>query len=336
MRQKIKLLMCQFLYYTGLLHLMLWCFSKIRRNHSAVIINYHSFVVDANQAMETTPTVTHRISNFREELKFLKKHFDVVPLDAVVDKLKEKKVFQNPAVAITVDDGLKNNFDTLFPVLKDAGVPVTIFLATGMIGTDRRIWVDRLAEVILSTKAPVLALNGIFENEIFTFHGIEQRRSTYSKILNRLKDVDMQQRDVYLKQIERELGAPEAQDRVMLNWDEVRVMEKNNIYFGAHTVTHPILTNMPLEAAKKEIVDSKKKIEQELGIQVKHFAYPNGRPKDFNKELKQFCEEIGFESVCTCDYGNNIEAADVFALKRIGSEVPISLFAVNVFRAFLK
>ena len=106
--------------------------------------------------------------------------------------------------------------------------------------------------------------------------------------------------------------------------------------FGAHTVTHPILTNMPLADAKKEIADSKKKIEQELGISVRHFAYTNGRPEDFNENLRLYCKEIGFDSVCTCDYGNNKDADERWTLKRIGSEIPISLYAVNVLRAFLK
>ncbi len=92
---------------------------------------------------------------------------------------------------------------------------------------------------------------------------------------------------------------------------------------------------MPLEDAKREIADSKRKIEQELGVSVRHFAYPNGRLQDFNEVLRRFCQKIGFDSVCTCNYGNNSQTSDIWGLKRIGSEVPISLFAVNVVRSFL-
>jgi hypothetical protein len=93
---------------------------------------------------------------------------------------------------------------------------------------------------------------------------------------------------------------------------------------------------MPEDEAKREISESKRIIEENLGVPVRHFAYPNGRPQDFNGKLRSFCKEIGFESISTCDFGNNKTAEDVWALKRVGSYVPLSLFAVNLVRSFLR
>ena len=72
----------------------------------------------------------------------------------------------------------------------------------------------------------------------------------------------------------------------MMDWDQVREMQKGGIEFGAHTVHHPILTNIPSEQAREEIVGSKHRIEEEVGGPVLGFAYPNGQASDLNEKIE--------------------------------------------------
>lgn len=60
---------------------------------------------------------------------------------------------------------------------------------------------------------------------------------------------------------------------------------------GAHTMTHPRLTKISLDEARKEIVDSKKYLEKLTGKEIKSFCYPGG---DYNKEIRDLVEESGF------------------------------------------
>lgn len=60
---------------------------------------------------------------------------------------------------------------------------------------------------------------------------------------------------------------------------------------GAHTMTHPRLTKISLEEAKKEIVDSKKYLEKLTGKEINSFCYPGG---DYNKDIRDLVEESGF------------------------------------------
>ena len=331
----VKKALFSLIYYSGLLHLYLVLMFKKRKHFPAVIINYHRFVKSTDGVIDNEPTVTHCIDDFKKEMCFIKRYFDLVSLDKIVETLKTGRKFKKPTVAVTIDDGYKDNFELLFPILKEFDIPVTIFLTTSLIGTNKGIWVDRLAEIILNTKQEVFNANGLFKEQKFTLTSLKQKRYAYRSILGKLKDLNISDRDRYLTQIEEQLGMQHNEKRVMLNWSEIRIMQQNNIHFGAHTCTHPILTNMPLEDAKKEIFESKRIIEEKLGLAVKHFAYPNGRPKDFNEELRQFCKEVGFESISTCDFGNNERTDDVWALRRIGSYVPISVFAVYFVRSFL-
>lgn len=332
----LKLAFCNTAYYTGLLR-MAFKFSTCQNNEfPAVIINYHRFVESLDDIIEIHPSVTHLINDFKEEIRFLKSNFNVVSLDELVDTLESKKSFTKPTVAITIDDGFKDNYDLLFPVLKEEDVPVTIFLSTGVIGTTAMNWYDQLANMILHTSVKEFRIAGLFDEKSFSLDSLDNKRSAYVQIVEALKDVDIEKRNQYLKDIEDRLGSPKTNGALMLNWDEVRTMNKTSVSFGGHTHTHPILTRMPLKDAKKDILDSKVNIENALGTQVKHFAYPNGRAVDFNEDLRQYCREIGFSSISTLNYGNNNSPSDVWGLRRIGSESPVSLFAVNVVRAFLK
>jgi len=105
-----------------------------------------------------------------------------------------------------------------------------------------------------------------------------------------------------------------------ITWSQVREMVKSNLVdFGAHTLSHPILTRINAKEAEQEIRVSKRRIEQELSLEVKHFAYPNGREQDFDGKIKKLVQEAGFASAVTL-VGGTIDTEDLrdpYQLKRI-------------------
>lgn len=102
--------------------------------------------------------------------------------------------------------------------------------------------------------------------------------------------------------------------RKMLTWQQIREMDKYNIAFGAHTVTHPKLPELDTESAAYEIATSKKIIEDNLGKACKHFAYPYGL---FNTENRDGVEATGYTLACSTRSGFNNAERDPFVLHRI-------------------
>ena len=96
---------------------------------------------------------------------------------------------------------------------------------------------------------------------------------------------------------------------------------------GAHTLTHPRLTEIPESRAREEIFASKKKLEDIFGIAIRHFCYPYGK---WNRAVRDLVEEAGYETAVTLDFGVNGAVPDPFALKRIGVRHPS-----RNFRSFL-
>jgi peptidoglycan/xylan/chitin deacetylase (PgdA/CDA1 family) len=93
-------------------------------------------------------------------------------------------------------------------------------------------------------------------------------------------------------------------------------MAGNGITFGAHTVTHPILTCLPLGEAIEEIQSSRASIETKLGIRVRLFAYPNGGRSDYNEAIKGVLREMGFLGALTNLRGANNVGSDPYELHR--------------------
>jgi len=83
---------------------------------------------------------------------------------------------------------------------------------------------------------------------------------------------------------------------------------------GAHTCTHPRLTQIPRSAAREEIRTSKFKLEDLFGRPIRHFCYPYG---DWNPAVRDMVVDAGFLTACTTESGLNRRGGDPFRLRRI-------------------
>ncbi len=102
--------------------------------------------------------------------------------------------------------------------------------------------------------------------------------------------------------------------RPIMNWEQISEMHRHGIGFGAHSVTHPRLTELDNKSVRIEVEDSKKEIEHRLGKPCDHFAYPYGL---FSDETIKIVKESGFSLACSTKSGFNNKARDPFTLHRI-------------------
>ncbi|RNC69643.1 MAG: polysaccharide deacetylase family protein [Desulfuromonadales bacterium] len=104
--------------------------------------------------------------------------------------------------------------------------------------------------------------------------------------------------------------------RPLLTWEEVCSAAGNPILsFQAHTCSHPKLTRIPPDQVREELGRSKQMIEERLGRECHHFAYPYG---DYDDTVRDAAEEAGFLTACTTRWGHNRPGDDLFSLYRIG------------------
>ncbi len=100
----------------------------------------------------------------------------------------------------------------------------------------------------------------------------------------------------------------------LMDWGKVRELSAGGVIFGAHTMTHPHLTEIPPAQMKEEIRGSKNAIEEQTGRPVEFFCYPYG---DYDSTVSREAREAGFLGATTVGRGFTLNGDDPFELKRI-------------------
>ncbi|MGQ0793017.1 MAG: polysaccharide deacetylase family protein [Deltaproteobacteria bacterium] len=297
--------------------------AKEKLERGFLILYYHRVNSEADPYFEATPTDV-----FEEQIKYLSREYRILPLDELAALAGENKTPKN-SIAITFDDGYRDNLTDAYPILKRYSAPATIFLPTGYIGSGQiPIW-DKLSYNFKRTKKNSLSIS-IRGQKRYELNSRPQRllamRDTMRDIhQSRTED----EKRMWIEKIGAILEVEDSEELSggMLDWDEVKSMMSGGVVrFGAHTVSHPDLTKLSADEVLREMAASKAEIEKRLGIEVTTFAYPRG---DFNAVVRDLAQRAGFRCACSTVMGKNTAYADPFALKRITSiEAPIEAFSV--------
>lgn len=101
--------------------------------------------------------------------------------------------------------------------------------------------------------------------------------------------------------------------RPLFSWETVREA-RPTLTIGAHSRSHPRLTDVPSETAESEIAGSRAELEKKLGARVEHFAYPYGK---WSPEIESIVRRAGFSSACSIEPGANDPTSRLFALRRL-------------------
>lgn len=321
LRRAVKAAAAGVLHYSGMRRAM----AAYRRVQSGgrriLIVSYHRVVSDfTGELQRSIPGLLISQETFRRHIEEASAAgFDLVSLGDAVDVLAGRRVAKKDLCVITFDDGYRDIYRYAYPILKQLGVPAITYLPTAFIGTNRRFNHDRLFHLLRRTQErqfqPVFAT--LPEPSMALLGPILSGQKTVSAALDDfIGEHPTRVLTAIIDGLEQQLGGgqdlvPEQGD--IMNWHEVRRMARDGFEFGAHTLGHTVLTLEPQEVVEQEILQSKRTIESEVGIQVRDFAYCNGWYSD---EIIRVLASHGFRSgVTTEDLPNRI-GGDPFTLKR--------------------
>ena len=281
-----------------------------KRTHAGFqILCYHRVNDESDPFFSGVP-----VAIFAAQMEILSRYFNVLSLEELLERATKKDVPPR-AIAITFDDGYRDNYVHAFPVLRRFNLPAIIFLTTGPMDDGKPLWHDRAFEIFRRTTKADFSFRG----ESYSLRGIVEKRAALDAMLRYLRICSPEEREETLREAWTDLmGNLEANTHEMLSWPEAREMKAGGITFGAHTVTHPILSGLPIQNAIQEITDSKQRIQEQLHDTIRLFAYPNGRENDFNEHVKKAVKDAGFLGAVTTLLGVNDRDSDLFALRRTG------------------
>jgi len=277
----------RFVFYTGIFHL--W---RFRKKNEITILNYHNISG----------------KDFESHIKELLKYYKIISLEECVDCLKNQNNIEY-GIVITFDDGYESFYSDIFPTLIKYKIPAIVFLTTDFVDTPKLFWFDML-EIITEEKS-----------EAFFTKYPQLKGLHFDHVAEHFKRYDGSERERIISEFTKnseELYAGSKWEKYrILNWEQIKEMRESGfVTFGAHTLSHPILSKIPLSQARKEISESRKIIETKLQTTVRYFAYPNGDAPDFNESTIKILEESGFECALTTINGNCVKGENLFTLKR--------------------
>jgi lipopolysaccharide exporter len=210
--------------------------------------------------------------DFDGQLRFLSRNVEVVSGDELAAALEAPR---GRHVALTFDDGYRDNYELAYPVLRAHGLPAVFFLATGFIDRPHVAWWDEIAWMV---------------------RGTDQEAATEA-LLDSYQQLPTELADAFLDRLAAQAGSgradPTAACTTWMTWDMVREMQRGGMTFGAHTVDHPVLSRCSTERQQQEIDDSVARLRHELGRQPTMFSYPVGGRAAFDDRTRAYLRDAG-------------------------------------------
>jgi peptidoglycan/xylan/chitin deacetylase (PgdA/CDA1 family) len=229
---------------------------------------------------------------FEEQVRFLAREFDVITpddLETVVARGRGRHVL------LTFDDGYRDNFEVAFPILKSHGVPATFFVTTGFLDGRMISWWDEIAWMIRNSPHRELDSNEWFERRLsLDPEGQEGAIKALIAVYHRLS---LESTDTFLESLAALTGSGRHRQGYdgWMTWDEIRELRAAGMRIGGHTVNHPVLARLPADEQEQEIVDCKRRLEQELAESIRYFSYPFGERDSFDETTRAILAENDVE-----------------------------------------
>jgi peptidoglycan/xylan/chitin deacetylase (PgdA/CDA1 family) len=234
-------------------------------------------------------------------LFFLKNKYKFISADELVDILSQKKSFPGRSVIFTVDDGWKENENNIILVAEKYQIPVTIFLATDPIEKRESFWWS------IAHKA--------FKKKLTTFN------------VQEMKAMDNLKRKSIIDDLKSDMTITEE----ALTVEQIK-SRKNSLHvkFGAHTMSHPILTKCDDQISHTEIRESAAKIKSWVNYPISSFAYPNG---NYTIREIEYLKSSGYRIAFTTNpaYITKDQSNHLFEIPRFDVLESVS-FAENICR----
>ena len=280
---------------------------------------------------------------FEEQIAYIKRHRTVMSMEEFVGRLRSRTL-PSDAVAVTFDDGYRDNLINAKPVLLRHNVPATVFVATSYIDRNAPFWWDELAAMILESPRPAHHHQKC-EGEMFTFDWLEtepadadgkwqayeepvsSRQRIFVATWRKLKHATPEKRELVMDALRLRLEtSPQDPLRMPMRSDEIRSLLSGDVVaLGAHSVTHSALTGLSRFDCRREVTESRQRCRSLTSNGVDGFAYPYG---DMSSEVREDVAAEGFGWACSTEKALiDNDRTSLYALPRIAvPNSPMSVF----------
>lgn len=290
------------------------------------VVTYHRVADPAIAAELDSEVVDARPATFERQMRFLKEHCSVIGLDEL-RRFKNGGALPPNPVLVTFDDGYRDNHDVALPVLSRLGIPAVFFVATSYVEERRLFWWDRVCLVMKRSPRPFVELE-------YPHHltlDLRDRTKAAHRAMHVIKshfDLDLPR---FLEELERAAGVSisreeerELAHRHVMTWDQVRALRDAGMSVQSHTRTHRVLHTLDDASLQRELVGSRRELEEVLDERVTSVAYPVGKGLLRAPHARNAIRAAGYEMGFTNGTGiNHVWSFDRIDVRRLSVEIDI-------------
>jgi peptidoglycan/xylan/chitin deacetylase (PgdA/CDA1 family) len=304
----------------------------MKRNKLTILL-YHGVADSPSNGIENFSQKHIPVEDFEAQIRFLNENCNILSMDDVVSIKKQGAAWPERAVAVTFDDGFKNNYTVAAPVLRGFRCPATFYICAGMINTDLMFWVDIIEDCInrslkkeikMVLEKPTMLPMTNRNDRIEAVTRIKKFcKTSSSAIKNRVISDLINATDI-------KPSSNASSNYKMMSWQDVKELNCSTLFsFGGHTLYHDIMAARAIEDLVVDIDATLKLINFNLKQTTTHFAYPEGQYNHYSGEVINALIERGISCCPSAVDGINTNE-DLFNLKRImpnfmGRAFPFSL-----------
>jgi peptidoglycan/xylan/chitin deacetylase (PgdA/CDA1 family) len=254
-----------------------------------------------NRTLEITPA-------FLDELitSLSASDIDIVSMDEVYERLVAGgEASRRRFVALTFDDGYRDNRSYALPVLQRHDVPFALYVVPDYADGFGRMWWVTLEGAIEHNESIEIAIGG--ERRVFDCSTTAAKDAAFGTLYEHIRTMPTHAESrAFVARLAEAAGVDPEEDcrALVMNWRELRSLaEDPRVTIGAHTMSHPILTQLDDDSAFAEISGSREALAAKLDRAVDHFAYPVGQPYAAGPREFALAREAGFKTAVTTRAG---------------------------------
>jgi peptidoglycan/xylan/chitin deacetylase (PgdA/CDA1 family) len=248
-----------------------------------------------------------------QQLRVLRRVANVVPLGSALADLSAGRPLPPRAVAITFDDGYRDNLVLAAPLLRDLGLPATCFLVPGLLSRTSRAWWEELGSTVASARAAEIT----WEDQAHPLSTVAERRATFGVLAERLKRRNRAAREAALDEL-TELLEPTRRystDEHFLDWDEAMRL-REHMEIGSHSLHHAILSQEDADEQSADLRSARSQLQERLGVEASVLAYPNGTAADYGPGTVAAASRAGHSYAVTTRPGLNRRTTPSYEVRR--------------------
>jgi peptidoglycan/xylan/chitin deacetylase (PgdA/CDA1 family) len=288
------------------------------RRQRLLILAYHGIALSDEHLFNGSQFISAEL--FRDRLELLRKSkCAVLPLDEAVARLYADDL-PDRAVAITFDDGLSDFHRRAFPLIKESGFPVTLYLTTFYSYYQRPVFDLMCSYLLWKGRSNVLDLRKLTGQDLRTdLRGLDAREAALAQIhaFARGQKLSADEKDKFAASLAAHLEVDYQSllaQRTMHNLtsDEVVKLAAGGIDVQLHTHRHR--TPKDRQLFLREIEDNRKSIQEMTDRNPTHFCYPSG---DYDLTFLPWLREAGIISATTCETGFASRSSNKLLLPRL-------------------